>query len=294
MGIIRWLSVSVLLCVACESFAVSYINTIYGHDERWMVDRNLPFEIQSKARSVAALFSNADLTAGRASYWMEAKTLKEQYGLCSTERFLNYPAASTCTGFLISPNRIATAGHCVDATMKCTDMVWIFDYMEGGYFWDGHSRVEFAKRNSYRCKRVLAHHNNPVMDFAVIELDRPVNDREPLTVGSHDRLKPGDPVFALGFPTGLPMVWSAVGAIRGRAGFKSIMHIDLNEGSSGSPIFDARDLTVVGLLVEGEEDYVDNTERGCRESVKCEENGCTGEYFMSGGVFRRYASRPVQ
>src|SRR5690606_25377246 len=47
---------------------------------------------------------------------------------CSSERFTEQPNPGMCSGFLIAPDLIATAGHCVTLDNFCEEYEWVFDY----------------------------------------------------------------------------------------------------------------------------------------------------------------------
>lgn len=265
-------------------------STIYGEDDRHLVDATIPREISMLARSVGALFLKGDVSFRNGQMWRESDSLGQAYGLCSHERFINQPSSAECTGFLITPTRMVTAGHCLQAPITCNDIIWAFDYTEGQYSWDG-ERLGLPQSKTYRCKKILARHNNRHLDYAVIELDRPVEDRWPLKLGNTAHLQPGEEIFALGFPQGIPMIWSSVGKVRRHEGrFKIFAQIDLSEGNSGSPIFASKSFDVLGVLIEGEEDLRRNRKNSCKESVLCDQEGCHGEIFLSAEVLKPFVN----
>lgn len=265
-------------------------STIYGQDDRRLVDPTVPREISMLAQSVGALFLKRDVTFRRGQMWRESESLGRAYGLCRQERFVDLPSSAECTGFLITSTRIATAGHCIPASVTCNDIIWAFDYTEGQYTWDG-ERLSLPQSKTYRCKRILAKHDNRHLDYAVIELDRPVEDRWPLKLANSAEIHPGEEIFALGFPQGIPMVWSSMGQVRRREGrLKVFAQIDLSEGNSGSPIFASNSLDVLGVLIEGEEDLSRNRRNSCNQSVMCDQQGCRGEVFLMADVLKPFVN----
>src|SRR5690606_9999619 len=51
-----------------------------------------------------------------------------RYQLCSTEPFREQESASFCSGFLVGPDTVVTAGHCVTDEMDCEATRFVFDY----------------------------------------------------------------------------------------------------------------------------------------------------------------------
>ena len=52
----------------------------------------------------------------------------EQYDLCSDERFFDQHTAAFVSGFLVHPEYIITAGHCMKSTYDCNNTRFIFDF----------------------------------------------------------------------------------------------------------------------------------------------------------------------
>jgi V8-like Glu-specific endopeptidase len=118
-----------------------------------------------------------------------------------------------------------------------------------------------------------------------------VSGRWPLRLGNSTELLPGDEIFALGFPQGIPMIWNSAGQIRRHDGpLKVFAHLDVSEGNSGSPIFASKTLEVLGVLIEGEEDLHRNRKKSCNQSVMCDQQGCHGEIFLSADVLKPFVN----
>lgn len=262
--------------------------TIYGPDDRVLVDHNLPMEILDHGRPIAALLLKNELIESHDSLELKAQTLRESYQMCADESFVDLPSAGYCSGFLIAPDKLVTAGHCLDRSAPCKNMAWAFDFRQGQYTWDN-QRVGFPKENVFFCKQILARKNHENLDYMVIELDRPVENRTPLKLSQKSRLKPGEAVFAIGFPLGLPMVWSSAGVVRSHDDLKTTGHLDVNGSSSGSPVFATDSGEVVGILVEGEKDLVYDRKGKCYANKRCSNDNCIGETWVSVDVVRKHA-----
>lgn len=262
-----------LLFILLNSFQLfANDKVIYGSDSRIDVNDSKSNLYKLKAKSVAAMIpSNGIYPVGDKSL-LTMVTLKDR-GVCSSERFAEQQAASSCTGFLIGKNRLITAGHCVDEG-ECKTHKWVFDYK----LESGKDKFVGSIPNSkiYSCKRVVDWKKTIIFkqDWAVIELDRPVTDRPVLPL-SNKIPKPGTPLFTIGTPTGLPLK-VATGKVRklNVAYFQS--NLDTFAGNSGSPVFNANTGLVEGILVRGDKDYR-RTSKGCDVVHSYPENGGRGE-----------------
>jgi V8-like Glu-specific endopeptidase len=269
----------------CGANAEIRPHAIYGDDDRTPVDSKLSSTVLRQADAVAALIPLTNLTpTADGSYKVDSDTFGHDYGLCPEERFFDQPDITECTGFLIGPDRLATAGHCVtDRDLRCPKVAWVFDYRMDRIQWDGQS-FHVDANNLYKCSKVLGFASNRDLDFAVVQLDRPVRGRTPLVVDPDPHLTKGYPLTGLGFPSGLPMMWDAEGSVRAQNGLKIESEIDTFDGNSGSPILSAVTQKVLGILIEGKQDYRYNRKRKCTQLVRCETEDCGGEVFISGQV----------
>jgi hypothetical protein len=126
-------------------------------------------------------------------------------------------------------------------------------------------------------------------DLAVVRVDRPIAGRPPLTLGLEKDIEADQSVYVMGFPSGLPMKWAGGAAVRSvsKRGF-FVSNLDTFGGNSGSPVFDAVDHTVKGVLVRGGVDY--RMKDKCRVALVCPANGCRGEDSTLISVIEPYLS----
>lgn len=241
----------ILLLVTSPTFASN--KAIYGSDSRMeVVESKNPLH-QKLASSVAAMVSKKNIKTGTNGLSSLDKTsLKGRLNICSSERFAKQQSASDCTGFLVGPNLIATAGHCVDDDL-CKDNNWVFDYKLSS---PKETQVGDVKNsNIYSCKRIVDYEYGmfSVVDWAVIELDRPVVGRTPLKL-SNKAPKESQSLFVIGTPSGLPLK-IATGKVRKDRGDYFSTNLDTFGGNSGSPVFNSSTGLVEGILVRGDVDY---------------------------------------
>ena len=159
--------------------------------------------------------------------------------------------SKTCTGFLVSSNRVMTNDHCISSQDVCQTASVIFDYRLGA---DGAEE----QGPTYRCKKLLPSPGGALakLDGAVIEVygDPGVNGREPLLLAALP-VDPSHGLVMIHHPGGEPMRIS-----KKRCRVRTVQapgvddrpvdfghRCDSNPGSSGAPILDEETLRVVGL-----------------------------------------------
>lgn len=239
---------------------------IYGEDDRLDVYQSSDSLMKELARSTAAQISSDSLIQKGDIFTIMGTTLTER-GICSTERFADQFADAGCSGFLVSPDTIVTAGHCVESVIECEASYWVFDFVETV---EEKSNFTFNKDQVFRCTEIIARERNSVTlnDFAILKLDRPVPGRAPLKYRTTG--KPADDaVFTvIGHPSGLPTKITSNAKMRDNTNpifFKT--NSDTYFGNSGSPVIDSKTGIVEGILVRGDQDYTPAADYSCSVSV---------------------------
>ena len=161
-------------------------------------------------------------------------------------------------------------------TNECSLNKWVFDFKE--------NTTQFKKSNVYSCKRVIKqkylYTKTKVEDYAVIELDRPVTGKLPLTFRKFGRVSIGTPLLVIGHPLGLPMKIadgakvSQMNDIERKTPFNSTIlrqdyftaNLDSFAGNSGSPVFNIETGKVEGIVIQGADDFSYNPQTACMES----------------------------
>ena len=89
---------------------------IYGVDDREDLFQVADAAILRDADCVVSLWNAADvLDNGNGTSTLQVNNYGTSLNLCASEPFRNQPRGSFCSGFLVAPNLIATAGHCVNS-----------------------------------------------------------------------------------------------------------------------------------------------------------------------------------
>ena len=297
--------VPALLALSTQVLAAPPV--IYGDDNRIEIYEASP-ELQKLAASAASMVKSTEITAGSIPGtsnltqrtlrdWLSkpaqegiapimSKMIQEEappveeasMSFCPAERFIDQPNPAMCSGFLIAPDLLVTAGHCVAIENFCADYKWVFDFkMDPQSHTAG---LNVKNENIYSCKRVIsgALNMNLGLDFGVVQLDRDVTGREPLKIRSENYISEKAEVLVIGGPSGLPLKIAAGAAVRTSTHpffFKA--NLDTFQGNSGSGVFNAKTGVVEGILVRGEDDFEVNPLKMCVQAKKCTNEGCRGE-----------------
>lgn len=299
---------SVQLAVLASVFVASgaHARVIYGEDHRLEVYEASPFQ-QKLASRAATMVSENEMTRDASKpglvqfsqrtlrEWLEAsaneKTRKGLFSpkveeaaksgvvsFCEGEKFTEQANPGMCSGFLIAPDLIVTAGHCADLPTFCSEYRWVFDFKV-----DENTKkagIDIKEENIYKCKKVVSNSLSMSLglDYAVVQLDRRVTDREPLEIRNDDSIANDTALLVIGSPSGLPLKVAGGAKVRKNTHpFYFNANLDTFQGNSGSAVFNAVTGTVEGILVRGEDDFVPNQAKMCIEANKCADDKCRGE-----------------
>jgi len=247
---------------------------LYGEDDRRDVYQVRNKAIREFADATVALVPRHKIRNVAGTWRASAATLQEEVGVCSSERFATQPSLADCSGVLVGPDIVATAAHCLTSHNNCSEYLFVF----GFYMQDALTPVmEFAESQVYACVEPLgAMETNDGADWTLLRLDRPVEGRFPVRVRTTGEVAENTPLIVIGYPVGLPA--KIAGGARVRENVSSSVftsNLDTYVGSSGSPVFNANNLLLEGLLVRGEPDFFERG--GCLVSNRCTDSGCDGE-----------------
>ncbi|MGZ3771580.1 MAG: trypsin-like serine peptidase [Bdellovibrio sp.] len=242
---------------------------VYGED-----DRTEPFNVGAKeyelSKSIAGRISIDHLVSNGGAFKVTRKTLGEEK--CSKNRFAEQTLGPTCSGFLVRPNILVTAAHCMTTAESCTQNVWVFDYALKTAGDKSYTNVSSEK--VYKCKQIISRRYSDFgnIDYAIVELDRPVKDRNFLEMDfSPNSPSMETPTFAVGHPSGLPLKVTLDGRVlRNNNPYSFDTDLDIFQGNSGSPVFDQNTGKVIGITSHGHEDYTrDKNDPTCKIPKIC-------------------------
>lgn len=243
---------------------------IYGQDNRVEVSEYGDALFREKAQSVAGMVSRYQLKSAPGSSvfnFNDYMTLENAMNVCSSERFADQVVLPSCTGFLVAPDVLVTAGHCVPSYDACRENVWVFGYTN--------DKNEIPKQDVYTCRAVIGQKLTLGLfahkDYAVIKLDRPVKERAPLKYRKKGRAGKGDKVLVIGHPSGLPLKIADNAEIMTSPWNTFRTNLDTYAGNSGSPVFSVETGEVEGILIQGANDY-ENSGLGCNVSARRDSN----------------------
>lgn len=264
-----------ILSLTLTMSAFAGVDVVYGDDNRVDVyASNNQFYVDLSV-STAAMVKSSNLQVLGDEVKIKGRSL-EARGMCASERFSHQSTAASCSGFLVGPNLLVTAGHCIENMSDCRSNDWVFDYKVEN---DTQANVTVDKKSVYKCKRIISQSlsRRTKDDYALIELDRKVTDRNPLKYRTSGKIKRGTELVVIGHPTGLPTKIADGAKVRkvNKVFFQA--NLDTYGGNSGSAVFNAQTGEVEGILVRGERDYKYNSSKGCYETNYLSDNGGRGE-----------------
>jgi V8-like Glu-specific endopeptidase len=242
--------------------ALAGVDVIYGTDDRKDI-----YEVSSAlhlklAKSTAGMIKKSMFVRGAKAMSFDLKevhSLERLANVCSSEKFSQQPLAANCSGFLVGPDTLITAGHCYNTfdlpENVCKDFVWVFDFdMKSA---NHNPTKNISINNIYNCKQVVAVQRDALYDFAVIKLDRKVIGREPLKFRTSGKISLNDPMVVIGHPTGLPLKIAGNGKVTSNSELTRFStNLDTFHGNSGSAVFNATTGQVEGILIMGKSDYL--------------------------------------
>ncbi len=235
---------------------------IYGNNtlrDWYKVDKSL----RELSESVAAFVSGDSLRfdKSRKVYKpLKLETLGDNYSLAESADFKKQKVLSYCSGSLVSPYLVLTAGHCIEYNPK-DPYYYKNTYIVFGWkqYAQGRYSSTFSPRQVYNINRVLIRKLtrggiNYGEDYALVELDRRVSGIDPLPIDrTGEFLVKGNKVFTIGYPLGMSVkITDPADAEIKRVGKnKFITNLDTFGGSSGAPVFDSYTRRITGVHVTG-------------------------------------------
>jgi len=270
------LTALVLLAAPLSLFAQVNANTIYGEDDRVDLYQVKDPGVRKLADSTVALFQGGSVTINDKTAVLATRPYGESNGLCKDVKFYDQHEGAFCSGSLVAPDVIMTAGHCVTDQDSCLSTKFVFGFSLKA---EGDVPDQVPASEVYGCSQLLGRQQeNAGDDWALIKLDRPVTGHAPLRVATSAPAK-DSLLCMIGHPTGLPTK-VACGKTKVRDASPEgyfVANTDSYHGNSGSAVFSQDTGLIVGVLVRGDADYEWNEAGQCQIDKVFPEDGGRGE-----------------
>lgn len=249
------------------------LETIYEKDDRLDLYAVADSKIVEQSDSIVALFRAEDVVDnGDGFSKLRTRIAKDAYNLCPVEPFINQPVGALCTGFLVAPDIIATAGHCLNQSDVHT-IRFVFGFRMTN---KDTAQTTISSSEIYKGIKIIGHQlDSNAADWTLVQLDRPVANHKPLKIRREDKIKDGTSLYVIGHPIGLPIKYAGKANVLDNSSKTYFTAgLDTYHGNSGSPVFNTETGEVEGILVRGGEDFVRAGQ--CNVSFVCESGSCGG------------------
>lgn len=260
-------------------------NVIYGSDGRLDLYQVSDDRIKRLADSTVALIENRNLILNGNLISIKGQSFQVSNNLCSSEKFKEQSTAAFCSGSLVTEDTIITAGHCIKNISDCSNTSFVFGYAVKSL---NVLPTTTSPTEIYKCKSIIQRVQTAgAADYAVIKLDRKVLNHASLEIRKSGEPAVGDSLIVIGHPVGLPTKITTGGKIRSVANADYLIaSVDTYGGNSGSAVFNSNTGLIEGILVRGEQDFVQSG--NCTVSKVCSEDSCRGEDITRISVVRPF------
>ena len=248
---------------------------VYGTD-----DRREPYEVSDAiqlqlAQACVLVVSTSELTNnGNGTYTLAAFPWVTQGGssICTNEPYRGQAQAGFCSGFLVGPDIITTAGHCVSSS-NIGSVAFVFDFQQQSPS-SGANTTTIPADNVYFGTAVINRQQAGDLDHCVLRIDRAAVGRTPVQIRRTGAPSLSDPLVMVGHPVALPKKIEAGAVVKDVNGSVNFLmaNTDSYGGNSGSLVANRLTGVVEGILVRGNSDFVTTT--GCAASRVCPDSGC--------------------
>ena len=102
---------------------------VYGTDDRQDLFAVKSKKVHAVSNAVAALVKASDLREqADGSFELRTSSYAAEFELCGNEPFASQPLGCFCSSFLVGPDVVATAGHCVKSAADLASLRFVFGF----------------------------------------------------------------------------------------------------------------------------------------------------------------------
>ncbi|MGB1037743.1 MAG: ankyrin repeat domain-containing protein, partial [Bacteroidia bacterium] len=227
---------------------------VFGADDR--IEATDAFGYADYVRATAVMVPKKEVSGDKIYGYSLRDRLKFIYKTDKFDenvKFLDQPTCGSCTGFLIAPDILVTAGHCIETMEKANDYVWVFDYTTDKHHNSKRKYVTIPVKDQYTVKEIITAKYGKLSnmtDYSVLRLDRKT-DREPYRFRTSGKIGLFNDVYMIGSPTGLPLKMADNAYVVSNTKEKWFKNnLDGFPGNSGGPVFNKTGF-IEGIHVRG-------------------------------------------
>ena len=266
-------------------FAISIVNILYAQEKPTPEPLQYPFDeistessrgvfgqddrkevkdaegIADFVRATAVMIPKENIVGNKVFGETLRELLTKQFGTSNFDpnvKFLDQPTCAYCTGFLIAPDILVTAGHCFKTLEDAKKYVWVFDYTNELKHNSYIGYVEVNPNDVYEVQEILGAEFSSTIntneDYSFLRLKRK-SERKPYRFRTSGGVSLFNDVTMIGSPTGLPLKVvqnSYVIDTKPKEWFKN--SLDGFPGNSGGPVFNNNGF-IEGIHVRGAAQY---------------------------------------
>jgi V8-like Glu-specific endopeptidase len=145
---------------------------------------------------------------------LQTTNFGDSQNLCESEKFREQPIGAFCSGFLVGPDLIVTAGHCVKNANDLTSTRFVFGYrMEN----ENQAKTTVSNSDIYKGKEIVGRRQDlgNGSDWCIVRLDRPVENHSHFqNIRKSGKIPDAARVHVIGHPVGLPLKYAGGAWVR--------------------------------------------------------------------------------